>query len=167
MKSIPPLFTIVAIIVIALTALYVMRMSRVGAMLPGFHASVLTDGMLFNSRFTGGGFPQELFRDYIGTGVASAGTPDGVVPDLAALRQGVLLEDTLAFNPGLTGYTAADVASIDQARQMELGGQYVQRTNNYRREYPDNSSAPLSEFVGAVYAPKDGVGRVVPCSGQC
>lgn len=147
MKSIPPLFTIVAIIVIALTALYVMRMSRVGAMLPGF--------------------PSEMFRDYIGTGVGSAGTLDGVVPDLAALRQGVLLEDTLAFNPGLTGYTAADVARIDDTRQMELGGQYVQRTNNYRREYPDNSSAPLSEFVGAVYAPKDGVGRVVPCGGQC
>ena len=147
MKSIPPLFTIVAIIVIALTALYVLRMSRLGAMLPGF--------------------PRELFRDYIGTGVASAGTPDGVVPDLAAIQQGVLLEGTLAFNPGLTGYTAANVAAIDQTRQMELGGQYVQRTNNYRREYPDNSSAPRSEFVGSVYAPKDGVGRIVPCGGQC
>jgi hypothetical protein len=147
LKSMPPLFTIVAIIVAALTALYVLRMSRVGAMLPGFAS--------------------EMFRDYIGTGVASARTPDGVVPDLAAIRQGVLLEDTLAYNPGLTAYTAADVANIDDARQMELGGQYVQRTNNYRREYPDNSSAPLSEFVGAVYAPKNGVGRVVPCGGQC
>lgn len=147
LKSMPPLFSVVAIILIALTALYVMRMSRVGAMLPGF--------------------PQELFKDYIGTGVASAGTPDGVVPDLAALGQSVLLDGTLAFNPGLTAYTAADVAAIDQTRQTELGGQYVQRTNNYRREYPDNSSAPLSEFVGAVYAPKDGVGRVVPCGGQC
>jgi len=147
LKSMPPLFSVVAIILVALTALYVLRMSRVGAMLPGF--------------------PRELFKDYIGTGVASAGTPDGVVPDLAALGQGVLLEGTLAFNPGLTAYTAADVAAIDQTRQTELGGQYVQRTNNYRREYPDNSSAPLSEFVGAVYAPKDGVGRVVPCAGQC
>ena len=147
MKSVPPLFTVVAVIVIALTALYVLRMSRVGAMLPGF--------------------PRELFRDYIGTGVGSAGTPDGVVPDLATLQQGVLLEDTLAFNPGLTGYTAEDVARIDDTRQMELGGQYVQRTNNYRREYPDNSSAPLSEFVGSVYAPKDGVGRIVPCGGSC
>ncbi len=144
---IPPLFTVVAIIVLALTALYVLRMSRVGSMLPGFGA--------------------EMFRDYIGTGVASAGTPDGVVPDLAALRQGVLLEDTLAYNPGLTAYTAADVANIDDARQMELGGQYVQRTNNYRRVYPDNTSAPLSELVGSVYAPKNGVGHSVPCGGQC
>jgi hypothetical protein len=144
---IPPLFTVVAIIVLALTALYVLRMSRMGSMLPGF--------------------PSELFRDYIGTGVGSAGTPDGVVPDLAALRQGVLLEDRLDYNPGLTAYTAADVASIDDARQMELGGQYVQRTNNYRREYPDNTSAPLSELVGAFYAPKNGVGRVVPCGGMC
>jgi hypothetical protein len=144
---IPPLFTVVAIIVLALTALYVLRMSRMGAMLSGF--------------------PQEFFRDYIGTGVASARTPDGVVPDLAAVGQGVLLEDRLDYNPGLTAYTAADVANIDDARQMELGGQYIQRTNNYRRMYPDNSSAPLSEFVGAVYSPKDGVGRVVPCGGQC
>lgn len=147
MKSIPPLFVIVAIIVLALTALYVLRMSSVAGALPGF--------------------TPEFFRDYIGTGVASAGTPDGVVPDLAALQQGVLLEDRLAYNPGLTAYTAAEVAAIDQTRQMELGGQYVQRTNNYRREYPDNGSAPLSEFVGAVYAPKDGVGRIVPCGGQC
>jgi hypothetical protein len=144
---IPPLFTVVAIIVLALTALYVLRMSRTGAMLPGF--------------------PSEMFRDYIGTGVASAGTPDGVVPDLATLHQGVLLEDRLAYTPGLTAYTAADVAAIDDARQMELGGQYVQRTNNYSRMYPDNSSAPLSEFVGSVYTPKDGVGRVVPCGGMC
>jgi hypothetical protein len=143
----PPLFTVVAIIVLALTALYVLRMGRIGAMLPGF--------------------PPEFFRDYIGTGVASAGTPDGVVPDLAAFGQGVPLEGQLAYNPGLTAYTAADVAKLDQARQMELGGQFVQRTNNYRREYPDNGSAPLSEFVGSVYDPKTGVGRVVPCSGQC
>ena len=143
----PPLFTVVAIIVLALTALYVLRMGRIGASLPGF--------------------PPEFFRDYIGTGVASAGTPDGVVPDLAAVGQGVLLEDKLAYNPGLTAYTAADVAAIDQTRQMELGGQYVQRTNNYPHEYPDNSSAPLSEFVGSVYNPKNGVGRVVPCGGQC
>lgn len=144
---IPPLFTVVAIIVLALTALYVLRMSRAGPILPGF--------------------PAEFFRDYIGVGVASARTPDGVVPDLALLGQGVLLEDKLAFNPGLTAYTAADVADIDTTRQMELGGQYVQRTNNYRREYPDNSSAPLSEFVGSVYTPKNGVGRVVPCDGMC
>lgn len=164
---IPPLFTVVAIIVLALTALYVLRMSRAGPMLPGFHASMIMDGMLVTSPFRRGGFPAEFFRDYIGVGVASARTPDGVVPDLAALGQGVLLEDKLAFNPGLTAYTAADVADIDTTRQMELGGQYVQRTNNYRREYPDNSSAPLSEFVGSVYTPKNGVGRVVPCDGMC
>lgn len=144
-----PLFMIVAIIVLALTALYVLRMSRVGvgSMLPGISP--------------------EFFRDYIGTGVASAGSPDGVAPDLATVGQGVLLEDRLAYNPGLTAYTAAEVANIDTARQMELCGQYVQRTNNYRRIYPDNTSAPLSEFVGAFYAPKNGVGHIVPCDGSC
>ena len=49
---------------------------------------------------------------------------------------------------------------------MELNGQYVQRTNNYRREYPDNCSAPLNEFVGAVYKPV-AVGAKVPCGDRC
>lgn len=109
----------------------------------------------------------EGFADYLTDAPGVAG-PDGVLPEVAAFGQNTaVLGDVLPVSTGLTSYQAVDVARIDTARQMELGGQYVQRTNNYRRVYPDNSSAPLSELVGSMYAPKDGVGEVVPCSGAC
>ena len=78
-----------------------------------------------------------------------------------------LLSDFITTRQGLTGYTAEACAAVDRAREMELGGQYTQRTNNYRRDYPDNCSAPLSEFVGSTYEPSDGVGLTVPCAGEC
>lgn len=87
--------------------------------------------------------------------------------DLQDFRAGNPLSDMLPEQQGLTDYGAAEVAAIDRSRQLELGGQYVQRTNNYRRDYPDNWSAPLSDFVGSIYKPKDGVGLTVPCAGQC
>lgn len=110
----------------------------------------------------------EGFADYLaGEGSIAAG-PDGVLPEVATFGQNTaVLGDVLPVTAGLTAYQAADVARIDVTRQTELGGQYVQRTNNYRRVYPDNGSAPLSELVGSVYAPKDGVGAVVPCGGLC
>ena len=111
----------------------------------------------------------EGFLDYLDGATGSlTGGPDGVLPEVATFGQNTaVLGDVLPVSTGLTAYGAADVARIDTARQMELGGQYVQRNNNYRRVYPDNSSAPLSELVGSVYAPKDGVGEVVPCPGAC
>jgi len=79
--------------------------------------------------------------------------------------QQVLLDRNL--DVGLGTLDAASCAAIDQSREMELGGQYVQRTNNYRRQYPDNCSAPLTEFVGSVYKEKRDVGLGVPCKGRC
>ena len=109
----------------------------------------------------------EGFADYLSGSEGGVG-PDGVTPEVAEFGQNPLvLGDVLPTSAGLTAYQAADVAAIDQSRQLELGGQYVQRTNNYRRVYPDNGSAPLSELVGSVYAPKDGIGAVVPCKGAC
>jgi len=113
----------------------------------------------------------EPFADYIGTVPARAlENPDVAAPqvaEFAAVGGQGLLADVIPLDVGLSGRTAAEIAGIDRARQMELGGQYVQRTNNYRREYPDNWTAPLSEFVGAIYRPKDGVGEGVPCPGAC
>jgi hypothetical protein len=111
----------------------------------------------------------EGFLNYLDgeTGSLMSG-PDGVLPEVATFGQNTaVLGDVLPVSAGLTAYGAGAVAQIDSARQMELGGQFVQRTNNYRRVYPDNGSAPLSELVGSVYAPKDGVGEVVPCKGAC
>ena len=65
---------------------------------------------------------------------------------------------------GLGDMGAGDCAHADQARLMELGGQYIQRTNNFRREHPDNCSAPLTEFVNSIYPPVD---LGVPCAGLC
>ena len=89
-------------------------------------------------------------------------------PDsLAAFPNGqqALLDRTLDVGLGTLG--AAGCAAIDQSRELELDGQYVQRTNNYRRQYPDNCSAPLTEFVGSVYKEKRDVGLGVPCKGSC
>lgn len=111
----------------------------------------------------------EGFSDYLGgSGDSLTRGPDSVFPELAEFGQNTaILGDVLVVSSGITPYGAADVAFIDTARQMEPAGQYLQRTNNYRRVYPDNGSAPLSELVGAVYAPKDGVGELVPCHGYC
>jgi len=67
---------------------------------------------------------------------------------------------------GVSNLSAKGCADSDQSRQQELGGQYVQRTNNYRRDNPDNCSAPLSDFVGSIYD-QGSVGVTVPCDGDC
>jgi hypothetical protein len=132
--------SIVAIILAGLTALYVLKMDSLR--------------------------PVEGFADFIGAGVDgySCSEPD---VQLAMFTQGLPLADMLATQTGLTSMDASRCASVDKARELELDGQYVQRTNNYRRDYPDNCSAPLSELVNAVYKPKDGMGMTVPCGGQC
>ena len=91
-------------------------------------------------------------------------------PDLeyAPFQQDLPLTDFLMKDVGLTTMSAVSCAAADSARQMELGGQYIQRTNNYRRDYPDHCSSLLSDFVGGFYAPKAGaVGSIVPCTGFC
>jgi hypothetical protein len=113
---------------------------------------------------------REKFMDYVD--VAPKGgrlSPDGVAPEMAGFEQPLPLADMLQPSKGLGTFTAGSCHALEVSRdrQMELGGQYIQRTNNYQRDYPDNCSAPLTEFVGSVYAPKNGLGIVVPCDGQC
>lgn len=144
---------IVTLIVIALTGMYAVAMRSAAS----WYAIRLPFGV-----------GAEAFTDYL-PGQNGEG-PDGVEPEIARFavvgEQG-LLTGVVPVDAGLTPYTAQRVAEIDQTREMELGGQYVQRTNNYQHVYPDNWTAPLSEFVGSVYRPKDGVGEVVPCKGAC
>jgi hypothetical protein len=136
--------SIVTIILAGLTALYVIQM---------------------DSLRSSGPRGWEGFADFIGSsGEGYAGSePD--VP-LAVFTQGLPLADMLGVQSGLSGLDARGCAATDRTRELELDGQYVQRTNNYRRDYPDNCSAPLSELVTSVYKPKDGVGMTVPCGGQ-
>jgi hypothetical protein len=108
----------------------------------------------------------EHYVDYI-TALEGA-PPDSFLPTASAYPEGqqVLLKDFMKVKTGLTQAGAKSCMDQDKARQGEVGGQYVQRTNNYRRDYPDNCSAPRSEYVGSVYEPV-GVGLSVPCDGSC
>jgi len=93
--------------------------------------------------------------------------PQGSVKQ-AAFGQGLLLADVLQVQTGVTALGAGEFEAADSARQMELGGQFVQRTNNYSHDYPDHCSSLQSQFVGGFYKPKSGgVGLTVPCNGDC
>jgi len=47
----------------------------------------------------------------------------------------------------------------DKGEALKKTRNYLQRTNNYVREHPDDCSAPNHEFVGTFYKPFDGVGK--------
>lgn len=119
------------------------------------------------------GVQREGYMNYIGAsdGLGSSPSPstDGVGPELAMFGQGLPLADILVPRtpPGLTSVDAASCARMDPARQLELGGQYVQRTNNYRRLYPDSCSSLVTDFVGAIYEPGTMSASDVPCPGSC
>lgn len=86
---------------------------------------------------------------------------------LAIARQ--LSEHQLVFHPSLEGYTSERPASAveqdpaknktltaktcyeaDFMSHTQLGGDYTQRTNNFKHAKPDNCSGPL-EFVNKFY----------------
>jgi len=128
---------------------------------------VITAAFVIQMKGSDYGFPDKMERymDFIGNEVE--GLPNGK-HELADFRQGLPLSDMLEPAPGLTDTSAVSCAAEDQARELELDGQYTQRTNNYRRDYPDRCSSLLSDFVGGIYKPKKGgVGMVVPCKGNC
>ena len=88
---------------------------------------------------------------------------------LAIARQ--LSEQQLVFHPGLLeGFSSENrpVASAEDPAHNEtltaktcyendfmshtqVGGDYTQRTNNFKHAKPDNCSAPLTEFVNKFY----------------
>jgi hypothetical protein len=109
------------------------------------------------------GAAAEAFMDYFSAPVGPKGGPDGVAPEIAGFTQPLPLADVYTAEPKLQEYGYAGTAHLDQARQLESGGQYLQRTNNYRREYPDNGSAYLVEFEGAMYRKPTDINAGVPC----
>jgi len=111
---------------------------------------------------------REGFVSYMLTPSKTRENIEGSGPDSLAQYpngQQALLDRTL--DVGLGSLSAASCASLDQSRELERNGQYVQRTNNYHRQYPDNCSAPFTEFVGSVYKERSDVGLGVPCKGTC
>lgn len=135
---------IVAVILVSLTLLYWLQISRIAVPRR----------------------PVERFVDYI---TALEG-PDSFLPQAGAFPEGeqVLLKDFMKVKAktGVSDFSAKGCADANKGAQEELGGQYVQRTNNYRRTNPDNCSAPLSDFVGSIYD-SGAVGDTVPCDGSC
>jgi hypothetical protein len=66
-----------------------------------------------------------------------------------------LLADVLPMTPS-TQPVRTDINSLgcnekDDSVQLQLGGDYSQRTNNYLRIYPDSCSAPRHEFLLGMY----------------
>ena len=85
---------------------------------------------------------------------------------LAIARQ--LSEQQLVYHPGLLeGFssprtieespgknktlTAKSCYEADFMSHTQIGGDYTQRTNNFKHAKPDNCSAPLTEFVNKFY----------------
>jgi hypothetical protein len=128
---------------------------------------VLTGYYAYEMNKSGGSCGSRYVERFINYSNVNFTYPEGVMDSLAPVSQGPLLEGALKVHTGLSKLDAGSCAAQDRARQMELGGQYVQRTNNYRRDYPDNCSAPLTDFVDSIYAPNNGVGLTVPCDGSC
>lgn len=125
---------------------------------------VITAAYVLNMKSSDYGLHAERFLNFIEEKETDSATALG----LAEFHQGLPLSDVFAVRTGVTTLDAPGCAAADAARQTELGGQYVQRTNNYRRDYPDDCSSLLSDFVGGFYEPKmGGVGLGVPCTGSC
>jgi len=61
----------------------------------------------------------------------------------------------------------------DAAEPLKKTRNFLQRTNNYPRTYPDSCSAPSHELIGTFYAPPNAIGQTpssglnYPVSTQC
>jgi hypothetical protein len=98
---------------------------------------------------------QEGFSDFNVKGKSEVGSDSG--PGPASLTQPRkpyhLLSDELKNAPRDTigCLTAGCCNETDFEARTNLTGNYLQRTNNYKREYPDNCTGPLHEFTMAFY----------------
>lgn len=69
--------------------------------------------------------------------------------------------------------TSEKCLRVDAGEILKPVGNYLQRTNNYKRTHPDDCSAPNHEFIGTFYKPHEGVGASptsglpLPPSTQC
>lgn len=95
------------------------------------------------------------FSDFQVQGKAEVGSDSG--PGPASLTQPRkpyhLLSDVLQDAPRDTVgcLTAGCCNETDFEARTNLTGNYIQRTNNYKREYPDNCTGPLHDFTMAFY----------------
>jgi hypothetical protein len=69
------------------------------------------------------------------------------------LLQGVL-KDAPKDNQDNSSLNSCACYNLDFQNRIQLTGNYVQRTNNYKRENPDSCSAPFHELVNNFYEKK-------------
>jgi len=71
------------------------------------------------------------------------------------------------------GITSQICLAQDASEPLKPVHNYLQRTNNYKRDHPDSCSAPNHELIGTFYLPADAVqttppsGLPYPPSTQC
>jgi len=71
------------------------------------------------------------------------------------------------------GITSQICLGQDASEALKPVHNYLQRTNNYKRDHPDSCSAPNHELIGTFYLPADAVqttpptGLAYPPSTQC
>lgn len=108
--------------------------------------------------------PKEAFQnlqreeDKGPTGINEVDRPDGPAPDALnePRRPYHLLADVLPDAPvdRVGCLTAGCCNATDFEARTNLTGNYLQRTNNYKRGYPDSCTGPFHEFVLRFYKPE-------------
>jgi hypothetical protein len=102
--------------------------------------------------------PREGFRNKEPSGPVETDIVDGPAPDTLNQPRTPyhLLEGVLPNAPidRIGCLTAGCCNETDFEARTNLTGNYLQRTNNYKRGYPDNCSAPLHEFTLRFYKPE-------------
>jgi len=152
-------FTVFAVALVGLSNLNKFRLHE------GFQA--VED--LNNNRFWFKDWKYETSTDKLPTG---ANEPDSLSPGNAfSVSTEKLLSPMLQPLTMLEAEAAWDKTTSQVCYQTDAGEvlkktrNYLQRTNNYPRKYPDSCSAPFHEFLGTFYAPSTGGIGQTPATG--
>lgn len=124
----------------------------------------------------------ELWKEIPRTPFLETQTPTGYA-DSTVLSPGSSSASYLALNvPPMDteqararfgGITSQICLGQDASEALKPVHNYLQRTNNYKRDHPDSCSAPNHEMIGTFYLPADAVqttppsGLAYPPSTQC
>jgi hypothetical protein len=120
----------------------------------GFRGDAI-NGRTAGTTLTPASLLQEGFSNFSVKGTSEVGSDSG--PGPASLTQPRkpyhLLSDVLQNAPRDTiGCLKAGCCNeTDFEARTNLTGNYLQRTNNYQRAYPDNCTGPLHEFTMSFY----------------
>jgi len=124
---------------------------------------------LNNNRFWFKDWKYETSSDKLPVG---ASEPDGLSPgDAFSVSTEKLLSPHIqplsveAAEAGWDKTTSQVCYQTDAGEVLKKTRNFLQRTNNYPRSYPDDCSAPFHEFLGTFYAPATGGIGQTPAAG--